>query len=145
MKRLAVPPTGGRVLMPQISDRFPGVGKTVAIVTAVLVVLYMCLTVIPAGHVGVKDFFGRVSDNVLLPGINVVVPGTRVILFSVQTREMKESAAVPTTEGLIVTLDVSLLYRLKPVDAARMYRTVGRRYELVVIEPQLRSVIRDVT
>ena len=131
--------------MPQISDRFPGVGKTVAIVTAVLVVLYMCLTVIPAGHVGVKDFFGRVSDNVLLPGINVVVPGTRVILFSVQTREMKESAAVPTSEGLVVSLDVSLLYRLKPTDAARVYKTIGRHYEAVVIEPQLRSVIRDVT
>src|SRR5262249_47216895 len=107
--------------------------------------LYLCLTVIPAGHVGVTDFFGRVSDRVLSPGINVVVPGTRVILFSVQTREMKESAAVPTSEGLIVTLDVSLLYRLRPTDAARVYRTIGRRYELVVIEPQLRSVIRDVT
>jgi len=131
--------------MPQISDRFPGLGRTVLIVVVLLVVLYLCLTVVPAGHVGVKDFFGRVSDNVLLPGINIIVPGTRVILFSVQTREMKETAAVPTSEGLIVSLDVSLLYRLKPADAARVYKTIGRRYEAVVIEPQLRSVIRDVT
>src|SRR5215475_6461640 len=145
MKRIAVPPIGGRVFMPQLSDRFPWLGKAILILLALIVVSYMCLTVIPAGHVGVKDFFGRVSDTILLPGINVVAPGTRVILFSVQTREMKETAAVPTSEGLIVSLDVSLLYRLKPADAARVYKTIGRRYEIVVIEPQLRSVIRDVT
>ena len=73
------------------------------------------------------------------------MPGTRVIKFSVQTREMKESAAVPTSEGLIVSLDVSLLFRLGPDDAARIYKTVGHRFEAVVIDPQLRSVIRDVT
>src|SRR5262245_64012325 len=130
MTRLAVPPTGGRLTMAQPFDRFPGLGK-IGVAVGVLVLLYLCLTVIPAGHVGVMDFFGRVSDRVLSPGINVVVPGTRVILFSVQTREMKESAAVPTSEGLIVTLDVSLLYRLRPAEAARVYRTIGRRYEAV--------------
>jgi prohibitin 1 len=93
----------------------------------------------------VKDFFGAVSDRALPPGINFLVPGTRVIKFSVQTREVKETAAVPTSEGLIVSLDVSLLFRLRPDEAARIYKTVGRHFEAVVIDPQLRSVIRDVT
>ncbi|PYM61080.1 MAG: membrane protease subunit, stomatin/prohibitin, partial [Candidatus Rokuibacteriota bacterium] len=134
--------------MVRIFDRFPGPGRAVIALLGLvllLVLLSLCLTVIPAGHVGVKDFFGRASDDALQPGINVVVPGTRVVPFSVQTREMKESAAVPTSEGLIVTLDVSLLFRLKPSEAARVYKTVGRHFEAVVIEPQLRSVIRDVT
>ena len=111
----------------------------------VLIVLYMSVTVVPAGHVGVKDFFGRVSDGVLPAGINLVVPGTRVVKFSVQTREIKETAAVPTSEGLIVNLDVSLLFRLRPEAAARVYTTVGRNFEQVIIDPQLRSAIRDVT
>jgi prohibitin 1 len=81
----------------------------------------------------------------LAPGINLIVPGTRVVKFSVQTREMKETAAVPTSEGLIVNLDVSLLFRLRPEAAGRIYTTVGSRFEGVVIDPQLRSVIRDVT
>ncbi len=110
-----------------------------------LIVVYMSVTVVPAGHVGVKDFFGRVSDRVLQPGINLVVPGTRVVKFSVQTREIKETAAVPTSEGLIVNLDVSLLFRLRPEAAARVYTTVGRQFEQVIIDPQLRSAIRDVT
>ena len=41
-----------------------------------------------------------------------------------QTREIKETAAVPTSEGLIVNLDVSLLFRLTHCHAglARLYR-----------------------
>ena len=101
----------------------------------VLLLLYLSTSVVPAGHVGVQDFFGRVSDRILSPGINLVAPGTRVIKFSVQTREMKETAAVPTSEGLIVNLDVSLLFRLQPDAAARVYRTIGQRFEGVVIDP----------
>jgi prohibitin 1 len=119
--------------------------RTVVVALPALLLVYLSTTVVPAGHVGVQDFFGRVPDRILPPGINVVAPGTRVIKLSVQTREMKETAAVPTSEGLIVSLDVSLLYRLQPEAAARVYKTIGRRYEGVVIDPQLRSIIRDVT
>ena len=118
-------------------------GGLIALV--VLVVLYSSTTIVPAGHVGVQDFFGRVSDRILSPGINLIAPGTHVVKFSVQTREMKEAAAVPTSEGLIVNLEVSLLFRLRPEAAARVYKTIGSRFERVVIDPQLRSVIRDVT
>jgi len=126
---------------------FASLGHFRAGVTAlvVLVVFYMSTTVVPAGHVGVQDFFGRVSDRLLSPGINLIVPGTHVVKFSVQTRELKESAAVPTSEGLIVNLDVSLLFRLRPEAAGQVYKTIGSRFEGVVIDPQLRSVIRDVT
>jgi prohibitin 1 len=125
----------------------PAMGRlrTGLVAVLVLLLLYMSMTVVPAGHVGVKDFFGQVSDTALGPGISLVVPGTRVLKFSVQTREIKETAAVPTSEGLIVSLDVSLLFRLRPEAAARVYKTIGRQFEAVVIDPQLRSAIRDVT
>jgi prohibitin 1 len=119
--------------------RFLGLG------VLLLFVLYLSATVVPAGHVGVKDFFGSVSDRPLGPGVSLVAPGTRVLKFSTQTREIKEAAAVPTSEGLIVNLEVSLLFRLQPEIAPQVYKTVGHQFELVIIEPQLRSAIRDVT
>jgi prohibitin 1 len=122
-----------------------GYARMLGVALVILFALYLSATVVPAGHVGVKDFFGAVSDRALHPGISLVVPGTRVIKFSTQTREIKEAASVPTSEGLIVNLDVSLLFRLQPDAAARMYKTVGRNFEMVVIDPQLRSAIRDVT
>jgi regulator of protease activity HflC (stomatin/prohibitin superfamily) len=101
--------------------------------------------VVPAGHVGVKDFFGNVGESTLPPGINVVVPLTRVVRMSVQTQEIKEVAEVPSQEGLILTLETSLLFQLDPAKAAAIYRTVGSEYSGTIVEPQFRSAIREVT
>ena len=103
------------------------------------------IVVIPAGHVGVKDFFGNVSPNTLSPGLGIVVPFTKVIKMSTQTMEVMEVADTPSKEGLIINLDVSLLYRLDPKKAAEIYKTVGTNYREVIVEPQLRSSIREVT
>jgi len=101
--------------------------------------------VIPAGHVGVKDLFGIVSSNVLSPGVHIVIPMTRLVVMSVQTQEMKESTEVPSQEGLIMDLEASLLFRLDPEKADDMYKTVGRNYQTVMVEPQIRSAIREIT
>jgi prohibitin 1 len=100
---------------------------------------------VPAGHVGIKDFFGNVSTTVLSPGISVVMPLTRVVEMSVQTQEIKEVAEVPSQEGLILSLETSLLFQLDPAKAAEIYRTVGSSYIGTIVEPQFRSAIREVT
>ena len=103
------------------------------------------LRTVPAGHVGVKDFFGQVSTQTLPPGIRLVVPMTRVVRMSVQTQEIKETADVPSREGLILSLETSLLFQLDPAKAAEIYRTVGSDYAGTIVEPQFRSAIREVT
>lgn len=103
------------------------------------------LRTVPAGHVGVKDFFGQVSTQTLPPGIRVVMPMTRVVRMSVQTQEIKETADVPSREGLILSLETSLLFQLDPAKAAEIYRTVGSDYVGTIVEPQFRSAIREVT
>jgi regulator of protease activity HflC (stomatin/prohibitin superfamily) len=103
------------------------------------------IAVIPAGNVGVQDWFGSVSSHVLSSGVHLVVPFTRVVRMSVQTQELKEVAEVPSQEGLIMDLEVSLLYRLRPDKAGDIYKTVGRNYVSVVVEPQIRSAIREIT
>lgn len=121
--------------------------KYIVGVIAVLVVFTIAnpVAVIPAGHVGVKDFFGYVSSATLSPGMRIVVPFTRVIKMSVQTQEFMEVADTPSKEGLIINLDVSLLYRLDPAKAAEIYKTVGSNFREVIVQPQLRSAIREVT
>jgi prohibitin 1 len=100
---------------------------------------------VPAGHVGVKDFFGQVSADALPAGIRIVFPFTRVVKMSVQTQEIKEVAEVPSKEGLILNLETSLLYQLEPSKAADIYRTVGSNYVGTIVEPQFRSAIREIT
>jgi len=116
-----------------------------AIVALFFFLFFNPVVVIPAGHVGVLDFFGSVPPRVLSPGVNLVIPFTRVIRMSVQTQELKETAEVPSQEGLIMELEVSLLYRLQPDKADDMYKTVGRNFASVAVEPQIRSAIREIT
>jgi regulator of protease activity HflC (stomatin/prohibitin superfamily) len=58
---------------------------------------------------------------------------------------MKEVAEVPSKEGLILSLETSLLFQLDPAKAADIYRTVGSTYIGTIVEPQFRSAIREVT
>jgi hypothetical protein len=51
-------------------------------------------TVIPAGHVGVVDFFGVVNERPLPNGINLVNPLAEVYKFSGQTKDHKEEMRV---------------------------------------------------
>ncbi len=111
-----------------------------------IIALLQCFTQVPAGHVGVVDFFGIVSDKPLPSGINIVNPLARVIKYSIQTKEHKETMQVLSREGLTIGLEVSALYRLNPDSAARVYKTVaGGDYETIILIPQFRSISRSVT
>jgi len=65
--------------------------------------------------------------------------------LSVQTQSVKESANVPSNEGLILALDTSLLFRLDKDKAAFVYQTMGEPYVERVVEPTLRAAIRAAT
>ena len=56
-----------------------------------------------------------------------------------------ETASVPSDEGLVMTLDTSLLFRLSPGSAAQVYQKIGPNYVDVIVEPNMRSAIRSVT
>jgi len=131
-----------------LAVRFADVNKQISTLVgigALLLAFTQIFRVIPAGNVGVVDFFGKVSDKTLKAGINIVNPLSRVINFSIKTEELKETMNVPSKEGLTVTLEISVLYHLDPEKAADVYKTIGPNYLEVILEPQIRSVARSVT
>lgn len=101
--------------------------------------------VVPAGHVGVVDMFGNVRADVLPAGLHLINPFASVHRLSVQTREIKETMDTPSSEGLIVHLEVSILFHLNSEKAAEVYRTIGVDYMGVLVEPNVRSAVREVT
>src|SRR5882724_1376210 len=127
---------------------FSGSGKKLlqlAIVVLVIILLMASTTSIPTGHVGVLTLFGRVTGQTLPEGIHLVNPLKSVQKMSVQTQSVKESANVPSNEGLILALDTSLLFRLDKDKAAYVYQTVGDNYAEKIVEPTLRAAIRAST
>lgn len=114
-------------------------------IIALLIALLQIFTIIPAGHTGVIDFLGYVSDNTLKPGVNIVNPMANVEKMSIKTQELKELMSVPSKEGLSVDLEISLLFKLDSEKANDIYKTVGPNYAEIILVPQFRSVVRGVT
>jgi len=113
---------------------------------ALVLALSQCFTIVPAGHVGVVDFFGTVSEGTLGAGINVVNPLAKIVKYSMQTKELKEQMSVLSREGLTIGLEISALYRLNPDSAASVYKKIsGGDYETIILVPQFRSISRSVT
>lgn len=108
-------------------------------------IVFSAIRVVPAGYVGIVDFFGHVSPRPLNSGINFVNPLARVINMSIRTQEDKETMNVPSKEGLNVALDISVLYKLDPNKAVEVYKTVGPIYQNVILIPQYRAAARGVT
>lgn len=65
--------------------------------------------------------------------------------LSIRTQEVKETASVPSSEGLVMNLDTSLIYHLNPDKAADVFQKIGPNYVEVLVEPNLRAAIREAT
>src|SRR5207237_6130055 len=65
--------------------------------------------------------------------------------LSIRTQEIKESARVLSSEGLVMNLRTSLIYHLNPDKAADVYQKIGPTYMAVLGEPNLRAAIREST
>src|SRR5437899_3838099 len=125
-----------------------GAGKRIlqlAILVVLIILLMASTTSIPTGNVGVLTLFGRVTGETLPEGIHLINPLKSVQKLSVQTQSLKESANVPSNEGLILALDTSLLFRLDKSKASYVYQTMGEPYVEKVVEPTLRAAIRAAT
>jgi prohibitin 1 len=121
-----------------------GVGMLVLLVLAVIAAS-SATSCVRTGHVGVVSVFGRVTGRTLSEGIHIVNPVATVTELSIKTQEIKEKAAVPSKEGLIMGLEASVLYHLDPAQAAQVYQQVGPTFAEVLLVPNFRSAIRAIT
>jgi regulator of protease activity HflC (stomatin/prohibitin superfamily) len=115
------------------------------VVLAVLPLLTSGCVIIEDGEVGVSKSFGAISDEPVGQGVSLQFPVVRTVTaWNVKLQEIKETAQVPSSEGLIVGLDTSLLYKVDPSMAPEIRKTVGRNYREVLVITYFRNAVRDV-
>jgi regulator of protease activity HflC (stomatin/prohibitin superfamily) len=115
-----------------------------------------CFIQIDAGQVGVKKLFGKVQPSVLESGLHFINPLFEVEKLDVKTqnytmsglhdegqKQGDDAIRVLTADGLEVTIDLTVLYRLNPVDAPRLVKETGVDYEYKIVRPIARTRIRD--
>lgn len=137
-------------------QKFSKLIRTLGFVIILIGVLTSCIVQIDAGQVGVQKLFGKVQNRILQSGLNFINPLVEVIKMDVKTQNYTMSGVhdegnkasddairVLTADGLEVTIDLSVLYRVIPVDAPKLISETGANYEDKIVRPLTRTRIRD--
>jgi regulator of protease activity HflC (stomatin/prohibitin superfamily) len=141
--------------VPNVSA-FSKTGILIALLLIGLGVVFSSFVQIDAGQVGVKKLFGKVQPTVLNSGLNMVNPLYEIEKMDIRTQNYTMSGIndeghksgddaikVLTADGLEVTIDLTVLYRVGPTDAPKLVRETGVDYEDKIVRPIARTRIRD--
>jgi len=139
-----------------VLKRFATPVRIIGLIVLLLGVLTACIVQVEAGEVGVKKLFGKVQDDVLGSGLHFINPLVDVIKMDIKTQNYTMSGIldeghkngddairVLTADGLEVTIDLSVLYRVVPNDAPKLLSETGDNYEDKIVRPITRTRIRD--
>ena len=126
---------------PEPAGRFGGIVSTAGIALVVVGLLLSMFKVIDPGKVGVQTLFGKVQDNVLESGLHIINPLVDITTFDIQTQTFTMSAVnnegqkegddairVLSSDGLEVTIDLSVLYKVSPDKAPYIMQNIGETY-----------------
>ena len=139
-----------------VAARFTGSGRILALVFILLGISSACIKQIDAGEIGVKKLFGSIQNDVLGSGLHFINPLLDVTKLDVKTQNYTMSGVndegnkagddairVLTSDGLEVTIDLTVLYRVVGVDAPKLLRETGDDYRDKIVRPITRTKIRD--
>lgn len=135
---------------------YSGILKIVGILIMLVSAIAASVVQINPGEVGVQKLFGKVSNTVLLSGLNLVNPLVEVVTFDIRTQNYTMSGVldegsktgddairVLSADGLEVIIDLTVLYRVIPGEAPRILQEIGTDYRNTIVRPICRTKIRD--
>jgi regulator of protease activity HflC (stomatin/prohibitin superfamily) len=141
---------------PEPAGRFSGTATVVGLAIVAVGLLLSIFKVIEPGKVGVQTLFGKVQDNVLESGLHIINPLVEITTFDIQTQTYTMSAVnnegqkegddairVLSSDGLEVTIDLSVLYKVSPERAPFILQNIGEDYLDKIVRPVSRTAIRD--
>lgn len=141
---------------PGPAQRFSATIKIAGVLIMAVGVSIASVVQIDAGQVGVKKLFGKVQNDVLHSGLHMINPLVEVTRLDIKTQNYTMSGIhdegektgddairVLTADGLEVTIDLTVLFRLTESDAPRLVKETGVNYVDKIVRPLTRTKIRD--
>ena len=136
--------------------RFKTVGNVIGAVMLGIGILLASVAQINAGEAGVKVLFGKIQPEILGSGLHFINPLLNVEKLDIKTKNYTMSGVhdeganagddaikVLTSDGLEVTIDLTVLYRVVPTEAPRLLQETGFDFENKIVRPLSRTRIRD--
>ena len=136
--------------------RYGTIGRVIGALFIIAGLVSSSIVQIDAGDVGVKVLFGSVQNEVLGSGLHFVNPLLDIKKVDVKTQNYTMSGVhdegdkvgddairVLASDGLEVTIDLTVLYRVVSDDAPRLLRETGLDFKDKIVRPITRTKIRD--
>lgn len=130
--------------------------RLIGLALAFLGVVTASVRQVDAGFVGVKSLFGKVQQQTISSGLNFINPLMSVTFIDIRTlnytmsgvhdegmKSGDDAIKVLTADGLEVTIDLSVLYRVNPTEAPKLITDIGINFEDKIVRPITRTRIRD--
>jgi len=131
-------------------QKLPKIGLPIILLVVVLLIFISKSSInIGYGEAGVlfKTFGGGVviDEPPLGEGFHIIAPWNKVYIYNVKQQEVFESKMqVLSSNGLEISLDISVLYQPTIQDLGKLHKTKGENYLNIIIIPQIRAVARSV-
>jgi prohibitin 2 len=104
------------------------------------------LITVPAGHGGVMwwRFFGGTATSWHYDeGTHLIPPWDQVQLYDLRLQSVPFDVSALVSDGLVITVEVTLQFRLEPDAIGLLHKEVGPKYLDTLIIPQISSQIRN--
>ncbi len=108
-------------------------------------ILFCSISTIPTGYVGIPVLFGRVQSGYLESGLHFTNPLTWVTKLDLRTQKADEEGVIPSKEMLNMAVKTSINFHLDKAKAGDIYNTLGTDYFEKLIDPHMRSTLREIT
>ena len=119
-----------------------GIGSTIALVLAAVVVVTSCIATVPSGHTGILTTFGAVEEKSLPNGLNFHAPWQDVVAMSNKEQTVTFSGLCFSKDLQEVAYTYTAKFNLLPSAAPNIYKTVGLDYFNILIRPQIDNAIK---
>lgn len=119
-----------------------GVVGVIAIIG--FVILIMCITKIPQGHVGVVYSVNGVKEETKSPGWHITAPFDKVNKYPTKTQTHKyKDLNVATSDGKNLTMDIDVSYKVDATKAVDLFNRFGSADIEELEKGYLRSRVQD--
>ena len=144
----------------QQAEKIVDLLRVAAGVGILFTILFKSIVQVDPGEIGVPILFGNVQESVLTSGLNLVNPLVEVEMLDVKTLtysmygqgteevaddRVSRDGAITTlsADGLTLTLEITVWFRLNPGEAPQLLRTIGVNYIDKIVRPAIRTSLRD--
>ena len=127
----------------------PNIGLPI-ILMSILLIVFISRSSVNIGYGEAGVLFKTLGGGVEIEkppkgeGFRIIAPWNRIFIYDVKQQEVLESMQVLSSNGLEISLDVSMLYQPNYDSLGLLHKTKGVNYLNTVLLPTVRAVARSV-